>query len=119
DNRLDGFKYALAVVLGQAVAQASLGIDIRGLVVPVFDAGIRIVCTVRGSGVNRPCALLERCIIGENSQDLAIQKCMLEGCAFQFASRQARYDTTVLQSSVLPPRFEDPFSDDRNVSCVF
>ena len=66
---------------------------------------------MRGGRVNRAGALLECYVVGENSEDLAIEEWMLERCSFQFASGKASDDASFLKPGVLTGCFQQPFRD--------
>ena len=57
---------------------------------PVLDADFEILLTVAGSGVDRAGALLQRDVIAENAERIAIQKRMPEDRAFELRPWKAR-----------------------------
>src|SRR5579871_3826937 len=55
------------------------GIDAAGLVEVVTLTRVEVVCTVRGSGVDRARALIGSDIGGEHAKDAALEEGMFEG----------------------------------------
>ena len=78
DDRLIGLENSLAVVLREAIVQASVVIDVTGLVESIPRAGVKVVSAVGRGGVDGASSLVGRDVLGENAEDGAIQKRMLK-----------------------------------------
>jgi hypothetical protein len=83
DDGLVGLENGLAVVFGQAVADASGIVDVAGLIEAVARAGVEVVGAVGGRGVDGAGSLIGGDVVGEDAEDGAIEERMLEGCAFE------------------------------------
>ena len=78
DDRLIGVPNALAVVLGQAVAQDAFFIHMAGGIEPVLDAGGEVLRAVRGRGVDDARACVHGDVVGEHAENLAVEERVLE-----------------------------------------
>src|SRR5208337_5512446 len=86
DDGLIGVPNALAVVLGQAVAQDAFFVDVAGGVEAILDAGGEVLSSVRGSGVDDSGSRVHGDVVGEHAENFAVEKGMPEVEALKLAS---------------------------------
>ena len=86
DYRFVGFEDSQAFVLGQSVAQTAGVVDVAGLIEAVLFAGVEVVGSVGGCGVDGAGALVGGNVVSEHAEDAAIKERMLEGGAFELCT---------------------------------
>ncbi len=75
-----------ALVLGEAVAELALGVDVAGEGQTVALAGGEVVGAVGGGGVDGAGALVGGDVVGEDAEDFAVEEGVLEGGAVQLVA---------------------------------
>jgi len=90
DDGLIGLEDGLAFVLGQAIAEASGVVDVTSLVEAITRTGVEVVSAVGRRGVDSPGSLIGGDVVGEDAEDGAIEKRMLECDAFHLRAFEGR-----------------------------